>query len=70
MKNQLNTQGAVVTGITLTDEQKAELAKAMNMPADRMPDSLSVVGMPKTACKPLGIDPGATPKFSPALIMM
>lgn len=60
----------ITTKITLTDDQRAELARSLGIDAQFVPNELGVVGVARNSASTLGIPKAATPNFSPALIMM
>ncbi|WP_437528604.1 hypothetical protein WME79_45990 [Sorangium sp. So ce726] len=60
---------SITTKITLTDQQRSELASALNIDVQYVPQELGVVGIPRDEARLMGIPEDMKGRFSPALIM-
>jgi len=60
---------ATSTSITLTEEQKTQLAKNLRVKVDDLPDNLAIVALAPEAAAHMGIPAGTKAHISPALII-
>jgi len=59
-----------VTQVTLTEEQRRELAATLNIDFQFIPTTLGVVAMPSADVQKIGFERVRTASFSPAMLMM
>lgn len=62
-------ENIITTKVSLTEQQRTAIAKALNIESQYVPQELGIVGMPNKSAKSLGMPDLMKAKFSPALMM-
>ena len=60
---------ATTTSVKLTDEQRRQIAEALRLDLDKIPDQIGLVAISPEAGKMMGLPEDMESKFSPALIV-
>jgi hypothetical protein len=61
---------SVSAKITLTEQQKSELAQTLGIDSRFVPNELAVLGLPRDSAHTMGLPDTMKAKFSPAIIVM